>query len=225
MVFSGAVIRNCPGRSTRAQNFRAAAPVRRSRGVLAGRGASAKVWCFEDSAQRVLLVGQLVGPGVGIVDGRFSWHLYRGAGKWCSSWPDSAAPRRAHGDVDTVDGSRPRPRDTTPLVEILDRAALSAAAGDVVFRGADARVGRRLDGAMWLRPNRVALRRTVGPGQGDGSASRIQPRHRHGRLLLRSAQPLAAPHQREHQRLAKAVPSERHRLSARSPEDLAAVAA
>jgi hypothetical protein len=78
---------------------------------------------------------------------------------------------------------------------------------------------------MWLRPNRVALRRTVGAGQGDGSASRIQPRHRHGRLPLRSAQPLAAPHRREHQRLAKAVLSERHRLSACSPEDLAAVAA
>ena len=32
-----------------------------------------------------------------------------------------------------------------------------------------------------------------GPGQGDGSASRISPRHRNSRLLLRSAQSLAVP--------------------------------
>ena len=51
----------------------------------------------------------------------------------------------------------------------------------------------------------------LGPGGGDGAAWAAADRHRRGGLLLRSAQPVAARHGREHQRSAAAVLPERHR--------------
>ena len=52
------------------------------------------------------------------------------------------------------------------------------------------------------RPSPIAH---LGPGQGDGPPRRLHRRQRHARLLLRPPQPLAARHQREHQRAAPPV--------------------
>ena len=51
----------------------------------------------------------------------------------------------------------------------------------------------------------------LGPGRGDGRPRPAAHRHRHRDLLLRPAQPLAARHQREHQRPAAPVLPQGHR--------------
>lgn len=49
------------------------------------------------------------------------------------------------------------------------------------------------------------------PGQRDGAAQTTDHQHRHGRVLLRSAQPMATLQQREHQWPGSPVPAQRHR--------------
>ena len=65
----------------------------------------------------------------------------------------------------------------------------------------------------------------LGPGHRDGPARAASHRHRSRDLLLRSAQPLAARHQREHQRAAPPVLPEGHRPRSAQRDELAAVAA
>ena len=65
-------------------------------------------------------------------------------------------------------------------------------------------------------PGRL-LHHHLGSGRGDGQPRRFHPRHRHQGLLRRSPQPLAASHQREHQRPDPRVPPQGHRLQQHPP--------
>ncbi len=72
---------------------------------------------------------------------------------------------------------------------------------------------------------RVASLAHLGSGRGDGAARPPQSRCRRAGLFLRSAKPVAARHQREHQRAPAPVLSQGTDLSAHGADTLAAVAA
>ncbi|CAN5227451.1 hypothetical protein BH09GEM1_BH09GEM1_45410 [soil metagenome] len=70
--------------------------------------------------------------------------------------------------------------------------------------------GPRADTADRAPPRRAPALAHVGPGQGDGAAPAIDRRHRGPGLLQRPAEPVTARLEREHQRAATAVLSDRN---------------
>ncbi len=117
-------------------------------------------------------------------------------------------PGRAHHPVHDAAAPAPhgRPRRPAPGQE-------RPRAGRARRRGRPRR-HRRLDHDPARAAAPVA---DLGPGRRDGPARPAAHRHRPGDLLLRPAQPLAARHQREHQRPAAPVLPQGHRPQQAQP--------
>jgi IS30 family transposase len=106
------------------------------------------------------------------------------------------------------------------LVERTSRLVLLAKMEDATAASALAGFSAKLNSIA------APMRKSFTYDQGKEMARHVELARQHRRegLLLRSAQPLAARHLREHQRAAPAVPAQGHRLSVYSQDELDAIA-